>query len=112
VLADGTYATETAYSSTTTARLEAVRAAAKPPLRSAFLFSFLLNQLAHVLRVALLLGGDFFTGAVLASALTKLVLRFDEKTNDKAASNVLRAEVPFLPTLVFNPRTHCPHSPC
>jgi coatomer subunit beta len=39
VLADGTYATETAYSSTTTARLEAVRAAAKPPLRSAFLFS-------------------------------------------------------------------------
>jgi len=34
VLADGTYATETAYTSTTTARLEAVKAAAKPPLRS------------------------------------------------------------------------------
>jgi coatomer subunit beta len=31
VLADGTYATETAY---TSARLEAVKAAAKPPLRS------------------------------------------------------------------------------
>ena len=37
VLADGTYATESAYTSTTTARLEAVKAAAKPPLRSEFL---------------------------------------------------------------------------
>jgi vesicle coat complex subunit len=36
VLADGTYATESAYTSTTTARLEAVKAAAKPPLRSTF----------------------------------------------------------------------------
>ena len=34
VLADGTYATETAYSSTATAWLEAVQAATKPPLRS------------------------------------------------------------------------------
>jgi coatomer subunit beta len=34
ILADGTYATETAYSSTNAARLEAVKAAAKPPLRS------------------------------------------------------------------------------
>lgn len=34
VLADGTYATETAYTSTSAARLEAVKAAAKPPLRS------------------------------------------------------------------------------
>jgi coatomer subunit beta len=33
VLADGTYATETAYSSTASARLEAVKAASKPPLR-------------------------------------------------------------------------------
>ena len=34
VLADGTYATETAYSSASAARLEAVKAAVKPPLRS------------------------------------------------------------------------------
>lgn len=33
VLADGTYATESALTSTTNARLEAVKAAAKPPLR-------------------------------------------------------------------------------
>ncbi|KAF7359278.1 Coatomer subunit beta [Mycena sanguinolenta] len=82
VLADGTYATESAYS-TTTARLEAVRAASKPPLRT------------------LLLGGDFFTGAVLASALTKLVLRFDAKANDKAASNMLRAECMLIMTSII-----------
>ena len=35
VLADGTYATETAFTSVASARLEAVKAAAKPPLRSA-----------------------------------------------------------------------------
>lgn len=34
VLADGTYATETAYTSAGAARLEAVKTAAKPPLRS------------------------------------------------------------------------------
>lgn len=39
VLADGTYATETAFTSVNNARLEAVKAAAKPPLRS--------NQILH-----------------------------------------------------------------
>lgn len=34
VLADGTYATETAFTSMSAARLEAVKAATKPPLRS------------------------------------------------------------------------------
>lgn len=42
---------------------------------------------------ALILGGDFFTGSVLASALTKLVLRFDDLTNDRPKANALRAEV-------------------
>ncbi len=36
VLADGTYATETAFTSMSSARLEAVKAAAKPPLRGTF----------------------------------------------------------------------------
>ena len=44
VLADGTYATETAYSSTTSARLEAVKAASKPPLRSTPLSSVRMVQ--------------------------------------------------------------------
>lgn len=34
VLADGTYATETAFTSASAAKLEAVKAASKPPLRS------------------------------------------------------------------------------
>ncbi|KIJ94364.1 hypothetical protein K443DRAFT_683820 [Laccaria amethystina LaAM-08-1] len=83
VLADGTYATETAYSSTTAARLEAVKAAAKPPLRT------------------LILGGDFFTGSVLAVALTKLVLRFDDKSQDPTASNILRAEAMLIMTSII-----------
>jgi hypothetical protein len=33
----------------------------------------------------LILGGDFFTGAVLANALTKLVLQSDELTSDSTA---------------------------
>ena len=36
VLQDGTYATETVYSSSAAARLEAVKAAAKPSLRCKF----------------------------------------------------------------------------
>ncbi|KAG6813715.1 hypothetical protein H0H92_008123 [Tricholoma furcatifolium] len=83
VLADGTYATETAYSSTTAARLEAVKAASKPPLRT------------------LILGGDFFTGAVLAAALTKLVLRFAEKSTDSVAVNTLRAESMLIMTSII-----------
>ncbi|KAI0783336.1 coatomer protein [Abortiporus biennis] len=74
VLADGTYATETAFTTSNTANLDAVKAAAKPPLRT------------------LLLGGDFFTGSVLSSALTKLVLRHEELSVDKRKNNALRAE--------------------
>jgi coatomer subunit beta len=84
VLADGTYATETVYSSTAAnARLEQVRAAAKPPLR------------------ALILGGDFFTGSVLASTLTKLVLRYSETQSDSQDVNSLRAEALLIMTSVI-----------
>ncbi|KAF9786768.1 coatomer protein [Thelephora terrestris] len=74
VLADGTYATETAFTSASNARLEAVKAAAKPPLRT------------------LILGGDFYTGSVLASALTKLVIRCAAISEDKEQVNSLKAE--------------------
>ena len=37
VLADGTYATETAFTSMSSARLDAVKAASKPPLRGRWL---------------------------------------------------------------------------
>lgn len=41
----------------------------------------------------LLLGGDFFTGSVLAAALANLVLRFAKASKDKVASNTLWTEV-------------------
>ncbi|KAK5634502.1 hypothetical protein RRF57_010215 [Xylaria bambusicola] len=76
VLADGTYATETALTSasTTAARLEAVKAAQKPPLR------------------ALILEGDYYLATVLSATLTKLVMRHSEISSDKARTNALKAE--------------------
>lgn len=76
VLADGTYATETALTSDSAAkaRLEAVKAAQKPPLRQ------------------LILDGDYYLGTVLSSTLTKLVMRHSEISSDQARTNALRAE--------------------
>jgi coatomer subunit beta len=82
VLADGTYATETIFSSSV-ANLEAVKAAAKPPLR------------------ALILGGDFYTASVLASSLTKLVLRFADVSTDERSINELRAEAMLMMTSII-----------
>ena len=76
VLADGTYATESALTSQSSAaaKLEAVKAAQKPPLRQ------------------LILDGDFYLASVLSSTLTKLVMRHSEISQDEARTNALRAE--------------------
>lgn len=76
VLADGTYATETALTSQSSAaaKLEAVKAAQKPPLRQ------------------LILDGDYYLATVLSSTLVKLVMRHSEISKDKARTNALRAE--------------------
>ncbi|KAH1728807.1 hypothetical protein KXX25_007890 [Aspergillus fumigatus] len=76
VLADGTYATESALTSESAAaaRLEAVKAAQKPPLRQ------------------LILDGDYYLATVLSSTLTKLVMRHSEVSQDVARTNALRAE--------------------
>ncbi|KKA27178.1 hypothetical protein TD95_004309 [Thielaviopsis punctulata] len=76
VLADGTYATETALTSQSSAaaKLEAVKAASKPPLRQ------------------LILDGDYYLATVLASTLVKLVMRHKELSSDEARTNALRAE--------------------
>ncbi|EXJ58994.1 hypothetical protein A1O7_06425 [Cladophialophora yegresii CBS 114405] len=76
VLADGTYATETALTSDSAAkaRLEAVKAAQKPPLRQ------------------LVLDGDYYLSTVLSATLTKLVMRHSEISSDQARTNALRAE--------------------
>lgn len=76
VLADGTYATENALTSQSAAnaKLAAVNAAQKPPLRQ------------------LILDGDFYLATVLCSTLTKLVMRHSEISQDQARTNALRAE--------------------
>jgi len=76
VLADGTYATESALTSQSAvaAKLEAVKAAQKPPLRQ------------------LILDGDYYLASVLSSTLTKLVMRHSEISKDTARTNALRAE--------------------
>ncbi|KAK6586523.1 hypothetical protein PZA11_001580 [Diplocarpon coronariae] len=76
VLADGTYATESALTSQSAvaAKLEAVKAAQKPPLRQ------------------LILDGDYYLASVLSSTLTKLVMRHSEISSDEARTNALRAE--------------------
>lgn len=84
VRADGTYATETAFSSeaNASAHLEAVKMASKPPLRS------------------LILLGDFYTATVLASTLTKIVLRFSELSSELEKKNAMRAEAMLIMTSV------------
>ncbi|KAH6662454.1 coatomer subunit beta [Plectosphaerella plurivora] len=76
VLADGTYATETALTSDSSAaaKLEAVKAAQKPPLRQ------------------LILDGDYYLAAVLSTTLVKLVMRHAEISSDAARTNALRGE--------------------
>lgn len=76
VLADGTYATESALTSQASAKakLDAVKAAQKPPLRQ------------------LILDGDYYLATVLSSTLTKLVMRHSEISDDLARTNALRAE--------------------
>jgi len=76
VLADGTYATESALTSSAAAqaKLEAVKNSQKPPLRQ------------------LVLDGDYYLATVLASTLTKLVMRHSELSPDAARTNALRAE--------------------
>ncbi|KAK8029846.1 coatomer subunit beta [Apiospora rasikravindrae] len=76
VLADGTYATETALTSSAAAaaKLEAVKAAQKPPLRQ------------------LILDGDYYLATVLSATLTKLVMRHADISADEARTNALKAE--------------------
>ena len=68
VLSDGTYATETALTSQSAAaaKLEAVKAASKPPLRQ------------------LILDGDYYLASVLSTTLTKLVMRHAAISQDVA----------------------------
>ncbi|KAJ3020287.1 coatomer subunit beta [Thoreauomyces humboldtii] len=93
ILADGTYATESAFS-TKSDMVGKSTTAAKPPLRS------------------LLLNGDYFLGAVLSTALTKMVMRHAEIGSDETKSNTLRSEAMLIMTSVVRlGRSEFPSSP-
>ena len=82
VRADGTYATESAFTADTMGdKPQASRS--KPPLRSLILF------------------GDFYTASVLAVTLVKLVLRFMSLSSDEGAKNMLRAEAMLIMTSIL-----------
>ncbi|KAI9301334.1 adaptin N terminal region-domain-containing protein [Cunninghamella echinulata] len=84
ILPDGTYATESAYTAPTlSSRLETVKAGVKPPLR------------------ALILNGDYYLGSVLATTLTKLVLRYSELVSEPTLANSRKAEAMLIMTSII-----------
>ncbi|KAI8063610.1 adaptin N terminal region-domain-containing protein [Gongronella butleri] len=85
ILADGTYATESAYtapSPAATRTADASKSAAKPPLR------------------ALLLNGDYYLATVLSTTLVKLVLRYSKLVTDPSMVNARRAEAMLIMTSI------------
>ncbi|SCW04048.1 LAFE_0H04764g1_1 [Lachancea fermentati] len=74
VLPDGTYATESAFTTVQTKSLSKEEKDSRPPLRR-----FILN-------------GDFYTTSVLATTIVKLVIRFEKKSTDEALINAMKAE--------------------
>lgn len=84
VLADGTYATESAVANSgKSSRLESSGSSSKPPLRT------------------LILDGDYYLSTVLSSTLTKLVMRYSEISKDSERTNALRAEAMLIMTSII-----------
>ncbi|KOS15793.1 coatomer protein [Malassezia pachydermatis] len=82
VRADGTYATESAFTIESSGeKTRSLRS--KPPLRSLILY------------------GDFYTASVLAVTLVKLTLRFLSLSSDEEAKNILRAEAMLIMTSII-----------
>ncbi|KAI9298244.1 coatomer protein [Neoconidiobolus thromboides FSU 785] len=82
VNADGTYATESTFTSNSN-NLEALKSAPRPPIRS------------------LLIRGDYFVASVLSSTLTKLVLRMKELSIDSQQLNSYHAEAMLIMTSIL-----------
>jgi coatomer subunit beta len=80
VTADGTYATQSAFSTAAPTKKEEVR----PPLRQ------------------YLMDGDFFVGAALATTLTKLALRYITITDDKRKQNAFVAEAMLIMATIIH----------
>lgn len=75
ILADGTYATQSAAASSAAPSLTSVAVGSSANLRT------------------ILLTGDFFLGAVVASTLTKLMLRYEDVQENQVAANRAEADV-------------------
>lgn len=80
VTADGTYASQSAFSASVPAKKEQTR----PPLRQ------------------FLADGDFFIGAALSTTLTKLALRFATLTQDKQKQNMFMAEAMLIMAAILH----------
>ncbi|CAB4255039.1 similar to Saccharomyces cerevisiae YDR238C SEC26 Essential beta-coat protein of the COPI coatomer, involved in ER-to-Golgi protein trafficking and maintenance of normal ER morphology [Maudiozyma barnettii] len=75
ILPDGTYATESAFGNEDISKkVSNSEKEERPPLRR------------------FILGGDFYTAAILASTIVKLVLKFDKVSKDKHVMNALKSE--------------------
>ncbi|KAJ3276624.1 coatomer subunit beta [Terramyces sp. JEL0728] len=84
ILADGTYATETVYSTVTNGLQNGSAGhSVRPPLRT------------------LIFAGDFFVTAVLGTTLTKLALRYAEVAQNPAKVNAFKTEVMLIITSII-----------
>lgn len=80
ILADGSYATETAFSEPLT---QVRDLKAKPPIRS------------------LLIEGDYFLGSVLGSTLTKMALRYEKICKDQELVNNFKTDAMLIITSII-----------
>ncbi|EGD75937.1 coatomer beta subunit [Salpingoeca rosetta] len=89
ITADGTYATESVYTSTDKKKEE------KPPTRK------------------LLLGGDFFVASAISTALTKLALKYGHTSASDADKNKLTATAMLMMvSMAHLGKTNIPEKPC
>jgi coatomer subunit beta len=99
VTADGTYATQSAFTSSTTNQEKSIGGTTNDRNRQQSLRTFLLD-------------GDFFIGAALATSLCKLVIRYMGLEEDSTKQNRFCAEAMFIVASILHlGRTGLPSKP-
>lgn len=93
VLADGTYATETVFS-TKSPVAGSFSKSHRPPLRCMFF------TIQFTMK-ALLLLGDYFLASVLATTLTKLALRYSDLATDQSRAHAVKSEAMLIMTSII-----------
>lgn len=98
VLADGTYATESAYSTSKSGVTgEALKPYYRQPLRGAF-FS---PSRSYISILGLIFSGDFYVMTVLSTTLTKLSLRYSQAAPSKALANSFQTQCMLIMTSII-----------